>query len=142
LATVVALCGVTAATLYQRHFSPKVDLKAAAVVQFAASAALLAPLAVVIEGFEVRLSLELFLSIVFLVVFASILAVNVLHALMRQGEATRVTSMMYLPPVFAVALELAMFGVLPGALTLAGMAIACAGVAMTVWRPRWQSSIS
>jgi drug/metabolite transporter (DMT)-like permease len=142
LGTVVALGGVTAATLYQRHFSPKADLKAAAVVQFAASAAVLAPLAVAVEGFRVVFSIELLLSIAFLVIFASILAVSVLNHLMRQGEATRVSSMMYLPPVFAVALELWLFGVLPGALTTAGMVIACTGVAMTVWKPRWRSSTS
>jgi drug/metabolite transporter (DMT)-like permease len=62
--------------------------------------------------------------------------------LLRHGEATRVTSMMYLPPIFAVALELAMFGVLPSALMVAGMALACTGVAMTVWNPRWRSSSS
>ena len=43
--------------------------------------------------------------------------------LLRHGEATRVTSMMYLPPVFAVALELVFFGVAPDALMLAGMAM-------------------
>lgn len=142
LGTVIALAGVTAATLYQRHFSPKADLRAAAVVQFAASAAVLAPLAVAVEGFRVVYSIELLLSIAFLVILASILAVSVLNHLMRQGEATRVSSMMYLPPVFAVGLELAIFGVLPSALTASGMAIACAGVAMTVWKPGWRSSRS
>jgi len=62
--------------------------------------------------------------------------------LLRHGEATRVTSMMYLPPVFAVVLELALFGLVPGGLMLAGIAITCAGVAMTVWTPRWNSSTS
>ena len=47
-----------------------------------------------------------------------------------------------LPPVFAVVLELALFGVVPSALSLAGMAVTCAGVAMTVWKGRWRSSIS
>src|SRR5258708_13598130 len=42
----------------------------------------------------------------------------------RHGGAARVTSMMYLPPVFAVALELALFGVAPGWLTVLGMAVA------------------
>jgi drug/metabolite transporter (DMT)-like permease len=44
--------------------------------------------------------------------------------------------MMYLPPVFAVVLELAMFGVVPTPLMLAGIVVACAGVAMTVWTAR------
>jgi drug/metabolite transporter (DMT)-like permease len=76
------------------------------------------------------------------VIFASILAVNVLHLLMRHGEATRVASMMYLPPVFAVVLEAALFGLVPSGLALAGIAVTCAGVAMTVWSRRWKSSIS
>jgi drug/metabolite transporter (DMT)-like permease len=131
--TLVALAGVTAATLYQRRFSPRADLKAAAVIQFAASLLVLAPLAVAVEGFAVRHSWSMWLAIGFLVIFASILAVNVLHLLMRQGEATRVASMMYLPPVFAVVLEALMFGLVPSGLALAGIAVTCAGVAMTVW---------
>jgi drug/metabolite transporter (DMT)-like permease len=140
--TLVALAAVTTATLYQRKFSPKADLKAAAVIQFAASLLLLAPLALAVEGFQFTYSFQLLASIAFLVVFASILAVSVLHLLMRQGEAARVASMMYLPPVFAVVVEAALFGIVPSGLALAGMAVTCAGVAMTVWSRRWRSSIS
>jgi drug/metabolite transporter (DMT)-like permease len=140
--TLIALAAVTAATLYQRRFSPRADLKAAAVVQFAVSLLVLAPLAVAVEGFRFTYSPPLAGSIVFLVVFASILAVSVLNLLMRQGEAARVASMMYLPPVFAVVVEAALFGIVPSALALAGMAVTCAGVAMTVWSRRWRSSIS
>ena len=136
--TLIAVAGVTAATLYQRRFSPDSDLKAAAFVQFAATVVVLAPLAVTVEGFKVDWAAEMFVAISFLVIFASILAVNVLHVLMRHNEATRVTSMMYLPPVFAVVAEMALFGVVPSALAFAGMAITCAGVALTAWK----SSIS
>src|SRR5438477_1171304 len=141
-ATLIAVAGVTAATLYQRTFSPHADLKAAAVVQFAATALVLAPLAVGVEGFTVRWSWQLLAAIAFLVIFASFLAVSALHILMRHGEATRVASMMYLPPIFAVALELALFRVLPSALTLVGIAVTCAGVAMTVWTKPWKSRTS
>jgi drug/metabolite transporter (DMT)-like permease len=53
-----------------------------------------------------------------------------------------VASMMYLPPVFAVVAEAAVFGVVPSGLAFAGIAVTCAGVAMTVWSRRWKSSIS
>ena len=141
-ATLIAVAGVTAATLYQRRFSPHADLKAAAVIQFAVSLAVLAPLALAVEGLRVEWAWSLAAAIFFLVIFASIIGVSVLNYLMRHGEATRVASMMYLPPVFAVVLELALFRVVPSALTLGGMALACAGVAMTVWQPKWKSSIS
>jgi drug/metabolite transporter (DMT)-like permease len=142
IGTLIALAGVSAATLYQRRFSPKADLKAASVVQFGASVVVLVPLAWAVEGFPVRWAWQMWLAIAFLVIFASILAVNALHTLMRHGEAARVASMMYLPPVFAVVLEAALFGLVPSGLTLAGIAITCAGVAMTVWSRRWKSSIS
>jgi len=140
LAVAIALAGITAGTLYQRAFCPAVDLRAASVIQFAASLALLAPLALLVEDFRIDWSWTLVGSIVYLVVFASILAVNALHTLMRRGEATRVTSLLYLTPIIAVILEWLLFGVRPGWLTAAGIAITCAGVAMVVWRTRLGSA--
>ena len=136
LAVSIALAAITAGTLYQRIFCPAVDLRAASVVQFIASLALLAPLAMAVEGFPVIWSWPLVGSIVFLVVLASIFAVNALHLLMRRGQATRVTSLLYLTPIIAVVLEWIMFGVRPTPLTALGIAVTCAGVALVAWRPR------
>jgi drug/metabolite transporter (DMT)-like permease len=140
--TLVALAGITAATLYQKRFSPTADLKAAAVIQFAATLAVVAPLALAVEGFAFTPSLSLLGAIAFLVILASILGVSAFNYLMRRGESARVASIMYLPPVFAVVAELAFFGVVPTFLTVLGMIVACIGVAMTVWTPRWTSSTS
>ena len=63
-------------------------------------------------------------------IFASIFAVNALHTLMRRGEATRVTSLLYLTPIIAVVLEWLMFGIYPTWLTALGIVITCAGVAL------------
>jgi len=130
----VSLVAITAGTLYQRAFCPAVDLYSAALLQFAISLAVLAPLAWAVEGFEVRWAWQMFAAIAFLVILASILAVNVLHTLMRHGEATRVTSLMYLTPIFAVLLELLMFGVVPTPLSLTGIAVTCTGVALVAWK--------
>jgi drug/metabolite transporter (DMT)-like permease len=134
LAVIISLLGVTAGTLYQRVFCPLVDLRMSALVQFVASAATLAPLAWLIEGFKVQWVWPVFGAIAFLVIGASILAVNALHTLMRRGEATRVTSLVYLTPIFAVVLELAFFKVVPSALSMAGIAVTCAGVALVAWK--------
>ena len=91
------------------------------------------PLAWVVEGMQLRWAWQLAAAIAFLVILASILAVNALHTLMRYGEATRVTSLMYLTPIFAVVLELLMFDVVPTPLSVAGIAVTCAGVAMVAW---------
>jgi drug/metabolite transporter (DMT)-like permease len=134
-AVTIALAGITAGTLYQRVFCPAVDLRAASVVQFAATLLALAPLAIAVEGFRVNWAWPLAGSIVFLVVLASILAVNALHTLMRRGQATRVTSLLYFTPIIAVGLEWALFGTRPTLLTALGIAVTCAGVALVVWRP-------
>ena len=134
VAITVSLSGVTAGTLYQRVFCPLVDLRSAAAVQFAATIVVLAPLAWAFEDTTVRWSWALAGSLLFLVIGASILAVSALHLLMRRGQATRVTSLIYLTPIFAVGLELAMFGVVPSALSLVGIAITCLGVALVTWR--------
>jgi drug/metabolite transporter (DMT)-like permease len=64
----------------------------------------------------------------------SILGVNALHTLMRRGQATRVTSLIYLTPIFAVAMELALFDIVPSVLAIAGIVVTCLGVALVTWR--------
>jgi drug/metabolite transporter (DMT)-like permease len=134
VAVTVGLLGVTAGTLYQRVFCPTVNLYSAAWVQFAASLLVLTPLAFGVEGARVQWSWALFGAIAFLVIFASIFAVNALHTLMRHGQATKVTSILYLTPIFAVVLEYAIFGVVPSGLTVVGIAVTCAGVALVTAR--------
>jgi drug/metabolite transporter (DMT)-like permease len=129
----VALVAITAGTLYQRVFCRHVDLNSSAFLQFAISIVVLAPLAYAVEGAQVRWAWPMLGAILFLVVFASILAVNALHTLMRHGDATKVTSLIYLTPIFAVVFEYLIFGVVPTALSLAGIALTCVGVAMVTW---------
>ena len=136
IAVTIALAGVTAGTLYQRRFCPLVDLRSASLVQFAATLAVLMPLAWIFEDTAVDWSWSLAGSIVFLVVGASILGVNALHTLMRRGEAARVASLVYLTPVFPLVLELAIFGVVPSRLSLVGVAVTMLGVALVVWPSR------
>ena len=49
---------------------------------------------------------------------------------MRHGQATGVTSLLYLTPPVAALVEWAVFGVAPTLAMWLGMAIACIGVAM------------
>ena len=128
------LTAITAGTLYQKTFCPKTDLKGGAFIQFAASCLALAPMAWFIEGAQIDWAWQFFAALAFLVILASILATNALNILMRHGEATRVTSLIYLTPIIAVALEYPMFGVVPSAMSIAGIVVTCAGVYMVTWR--------
>lgn len=140
LAVAISLSAITSGTLYQRVFCKTADLRSSALIQFLVSLLVLAPLAWGVEGFVVRWSWTMLGAIAFLVIFASILAVNALHGLMRRGHATQVTSLFFLTPLVAVLLETVFFDVIPSWLSLAGIAITCAGVAMVSRGPRAQGS--
>ncbi|MDB5794209.1 MAG: hypothetical protein JWR25_588 [Noviherbaspirillum sp.] len=129
-AVAISLTSITAGTLYQRTFCKTADLRSSALIQFLMCLAVLVPLAWKVEGFVFRWSWPLIISILFLVICASILAVNALTTLMRRGHATKVTSMFFLTPIVAVLLEWAIFGVVPTLLSVAGIAVTCAGVAL------------
>lgn len=133
VAVTLALAGITIGTLYQRVFCPSVDLRSTSFIHFAVTISVLAPLAWWVEGGVVHWSWSLAGSLVFLVIGASILAVNALHLLMRRGAASRVTSLFYLTPIFPVVIEFGWFGVVPSALSVAGIAITCFGVGLAAW---------
>ena len=83
-----------------------------------------------------RWSWSLPAAIAFLVIGGSILAVNALHTLMRRGQAARVASLIYLTPLFPVAIELVMFGIVPRGVSALGIGVTLAGVALVGWRRR------
>ena len=134
IAVLTGLASLTAGTLYQRKFCPTVDLRSGALIQFTASLIVLLPFSIAFEGAKVQWSWHLLGAIIFLVVFASILGVNALHTLMRRGETTRVSSMLYLPPIFAVAMEYLVFDVVPTAISFVGIAVTSVGVALAMRR--------
>lgn len=132
-AALLALVFVTGGTLYQRQFCSDVDLRAAVIVHFAASALVLLPLGWWIEGFAVQWVPALAGTLVYHVLLASIGAYSILHLMLRRGGATSVTSLLYLTPPVAALTEWAVFGTPPSAMMWLGMAVACVGVAMVTW---------
>ena len=130
LAVVWSLLCVTAGTLYQRQFCAGSDLRAAVCIHFAATALLMLPLGVAIEGFAIAWSEPIALALAYHVVLGSIGAFSILHLLMRHGQATGVTSLLYLTPPVAALVEWAAYGVAPTLAMWIGMAVACIGVAM------------
>lgn len=138
-AVAFSLACVTAGTLYQREFCADVDLRAAVCIHFAATATLMLPLGWLVEGFEVHWNASVGLALVYHVVLASIGAYSILHLLLRHGQATGVTSLLYLTPPVAAITEWAVFGAPPSALMWLGMVVACAGVAMVTLRRRARS---
>ena len=88
------------------------------------------PLGVAVEHFEIAWNAQIALALVYHVVLGSIGAFTILHLLMRHGQATGVTSLLYLTPPVAALVEWAVFGQAPTPIVWIGMAVACCGVAM------------
>ena len=125
-----ALACVTGGALYQRHFCADSDLRSAICIHFAATAAVMLPLGYAVEGFAIVWNAQIAATLAYHVVLASIGAFTILHLLMRRGEATGVTSLLYLTPPVAALAEWAVFGTPPTPTMWVGMAVACVGVAM------------
>ena len=134
LAVTWALLCVTLGTLYQRHFCPYADLRSGVFIHFAATAVVLLPLGWAVEDFHIEWNWQIAATLAYQVVPASMGAYSVFHFLMRRGQATRVSSLLYLTPPVAALCEWLLFGNPPSALVLLGMTVACAGVAMVTRR--------
>lgn len=125
-----ALVCVTAGTLYQRQFCANTDLRSAVCIHFAATAIVMLPLGAAVEGFEIAWNAQIAAALAYHVVLASIGAYTIFHLLLRRGQATGVTSLLYLTPPVAALCEWAVFGVAPTATMWLGMVVACVGVAL------------
>ena len=130
VAITFSLACVTGGTLYQRQFCADLDLRATACIHFAATAAVMLPLAWAVEGFAIEWNSAIGWSLAYHVVLASIGAFSIFHILLRHGQATQVTSLLYFTPPVAALCEWTVFGSPPTLLMWIGMAVACVGVAL------------
>jgi drug/metabolite transporter (DMT)-like permease len=132
--SLLALLSITAGTLYQKRYCGAVDLRTGSVIQFAAAAVVVLPLALTFETMRVHWSLEFICTLLWLVMVLSIGAISLLYVLIRKGAATRVASLFYLVPPATALMAYAMFGETLSPVAMAGMLMAAAGVALVVYR--------
>jgi drug/metabolite transporter (DMT)-like permease len=133
----LALLSITIGTLYQKRFCPRFDLRTGTLIQFAASALLLLPLAVLLEDFgpslaRVHWTPQFVGALLWSILALSIGAIFLLFRLISRNDATKVTSLLYLTPPTTAVMAWLMFGEALSALGLVGMAVAVAGVAFVV----------
>ncbi|KAA1176175.1 DMT family transporter [Marinobacter salinexigens] len=128
----LALAGISIGTVYQKRHGTGADLVAGTVIQYGAAALLFAAGALLFETRQVEWSLQLQLSMAWLVLGVSIGAILLLMWLIRQGAASQVASLFYLvPPVTALEAFL-LFDERLGGLAMAGGLVAITGVALSV----------
>ncbi len=130
----LALASITFGTLYQKRFCGQMDLWSGSLLQFAASAVVVMPLALTFETMQVNWEGSFLFALGWLVLVLSVGAVSLLHLLIRRGAATRVATLFYLTPPTTALMAWAMFGERLAMPAVAGMALAVAGVAIALKR--------
>jgi drug/metabolite transporter (DMT)-like permease len=126
--TFLAVVLFVAGTLYQKRYCGEIDLRTGNAIQFAvASVALLIP-ALGFEGFRVEWTETVALSVAWMALVNSGVAVSLFYLLLRQGQASRVTTLFYLVPPITAAMGFFAFGETLGTTALVGFVLAVVGV--------------
>jgi drug/metabolite transporter (DMT)-like permease len=128
---VFALACITAGTLYQKRFVLACDVRTANTVQLLAAFAIAAGLAL-LEHEPVRWHPELIGAMAWSVLVLTTGGSSLLYVLVQRGEATRVTSLLYLVPPCTALLAWLLFGEVLSGLVVFGLALTAAGVWLVV----------
>lgn len=133
---VFALVSMTSATLYQKRFCPRFDLRTGQIIQFAASILVTLPFAFAFESFHVEWNAAFVAAMLWSVVVLTGGGISLLFLMIRHGAATQVTSYLYLVPAVTAAMAWLMFGERFGPVAVAGMIVTLVGIALVVRRSR------
>ncbi|MGZ5131368.1 MAG: DMT family transporter [Caldimonas sp.] len=128
---VVALLAITVGTLYQKRYVAPCDVRSASAVQMIAGLAICAPLAL-LEPEAMDWHANLVVAMAWSVGVLTLGGSSLLYLLIQRGEATAVTSLLFLVPPCTALMAWFLFGegfTLPMAL---GMALTVVGVAIVV----------
>jgi drug/metabolite transporter (DMT)-like permease len=127
---VLALVSITIGTLYQKRFCSDMPLRSGSAIQFMTAGAACGIGALFLEDFRIEWTGEFVFAFAWLVIVLSWGAVGLLLFLIRNGAATKITSLFYLVPPMAALLGFLLFGETLGPLSILGFALAAGGVAL------------
>jgi drug/metabolite transporter (DMT)-like permease len=130
----VALLGITIGTLYQKRFVAPCDVRSASAVQMLAALAVCLPLAL-FESEPIDWHINMVAAMAWSVGVLTLGGSSLLYLLIQRGEATAVTSLLYLVPPCTALMAWAMFGESLTPLMMVGMALTVVGVALVVRAP-------
>lgn len=125
-----ALAMMTAGTFYEKRFGVTQHPVPANLVQHGVALAGLLPVALFAEGFRVESRPSLWISLAYLVIGNSVIAVGLLLAMVRRGRVSRVSALFFLVPPLAAVIAWLLLGEQMPPLAWAGFVVAAAGVAL------------
>lgn len=128
----MSLLAITAGTLAQKRWVPHFDLRSGQVIQFAASLAVTLPFALAFESGQIAWNLQSIGAMLWSIFVLTGIGISLMFWMLRHGQATAVTSTMYLVPSVTALLAWAMFGEQLSATAIAGMGVSLLGVYLVV----------
>lgn len=124
----VSVLGFVVGTLFQKRNGTSVDLRSGAAIQFGAAALAEIPLAALHGGLALPLTGAALGAIAWGGVVNSVMGMMLLFLLLRRGGSGQATSALFLVPAVTALIAMPLLHQPLGAITLAGMAVALAGV--------------
>lgn len=137
--TLLTFCGmfaITAGMLYQKRYCPSFDLRTGSVIQFSISTVLCAIMMLTFETMEIQWSTPMIGAMLWGIFAISIGAMSLWFILLRQGNATKVSSMMYLVPPTTAVMAWVLFDEPMTPTVLIGICITMLGVLIINRSPR------
>ncbi|MBC3616110.1 DMT family transporter [Vibrio metschnikovii] len=133
---ILSLFGITVGTLYQKRFCQQSDLLGGTLVQYMAASILFIPLALKVESMSIQWTTTFVLTMVWLVVVLSCVAVLLLLYMVEHGASSNVASIFYLvPPTTAIQAWFAFDELLDG-LGILGFILTALAVYFVVKKPK------
>ena len=126
------MLSVTAGTFYQKHFIRDGDLRTIAVLQYAGALVTMLPAALLLGDLHFRWSPFAWAVLGWSVLGLSIGAILLMLLLIREGEVTRASQLLFLVPPVAAVQAMLLFGDQLSLVQGLGMIITSAGVALAM----------
>lgn len=125
-----ALAAITAGTLYEKRFGVRHHPVTANTIQYGVAFAIILPAAMLLERLRFDWVPELWIALGYLVVCNSLIAITLLLAMIRHGEASRVSALFFLVPPTAALVAWGVLGETMPAVAWPGIGLATLGVAL------------
>ena len=131
----LGLCGITGATLWEKRFGLSHHPITANLVGYAAGMICLAPFVIPELGRPIAWTGEFLAAMAYLVIGNSVIAVGLLLAMIRAGEVSRVSALLFLVPPLAALMAWVVLDEIMPPLAWAGLGVAGAGVWIVTRKP-------
>jgi drug/metabolite transporter (DMT)-like permease len=139
LFAVLALLAITGGTLWEKRYCTPTHPVTANLVQYTVGLLAVAPLAFMLEPMHVQWTPGLLWSLAYLVVANSIIAISLLLAMIRHGEASRVSALFFLVPPVTAVIAFVLLGETIPLLAWPGMLLTAAGIYLVMRKPRQEA---